>query len=274
MIPGYTLRGVTLNHERRGSGPPLVLMHGIGSQWPAWEPVLDRLAAERDVIALDLPGFGESPPLPSGVTPTVAALADSVMELLEQLEVSRPHAAGNSMGGWIALELARRGVVASATALSPAGFWNRREMAYSRASLRFTFRLARALDPVADRLTASAAVRTLLFGQVVARPWRIPAPEAASALRAFARSSAFDATLTVLTAGHFTGGAEIAVPVTIAWGERDRLLIPRQARRAVRAISPARLVILERCGHVPMSDDPERVAQVLLEGSAAREGSP
>lgn len=248
-----------------------MLVHGIGSQWPAWEPVLDRLAAQRDVIALDLPGFGMSPPLPSGVAPTVPALADSVMELLEQLEVSRPHVAGNSMGGWIALELARRGVVASATALSPAGFWNRREVAYSRASLRLTVRIARALDPVADRMTASAALRTLLFGQVVARPWRIPAEDAAGALRALARSPAFDATLTVLTAGHFTGGADVSVPVTIAWGDRDRLLIPRQAGRAVRAIPGARLAILDGCGHVPMSDDPERVVQVLLEASTSQQ---
>lgn len=248
-----------------------MLVHGIGSQWPAWEPVLDRLAAQRDVIALDLPGFGMSPPLPSGVAPTVPALADSVMELLEQLEVSRPHVAGNSMGGWIALELARRGVVASATALSPAGFWNRREVAYSRASLRLTVRIARALDPIADRMTASAALRTLLFGQVVARPWRIPAEDAAGALRALARSPAFDATLTVLTAGHFTGGADVSVPVTIAWGDRDRLLIPRQAGRAVRAIPGARLATLEGCGHVPMSDDPERVVQVLLEASTSQQ---
>ena len=265
---------MTLNHERRGSGPPLVLIHGIGSQWPAWAPVLDGLAAQRDVIALDLPGFGASPPLPAGMTPTVPALADSVMELLEQLEVSRPHVAGNSMGGWIALELARRGVVASATALSPAGFWNRREVAYSRASLRLTVRVARALDPVADRLTSTAAGRTLLFGQVAARPWRIPAPDAAAALRALARAPGFDATLTVLTAGHFTGAADIDVPVTIAWGDRDRLLIPRQALRAVRAIPGARLVSLEGCGHVPMSDDPERVVDVVLEAGAAQDGAP
>jgi pimeloyl-ACP methyl ester carboxylesterase len=251
-----------------------VLLHGIGSQWPAWEPVLDRLAAERDVIALDLPGFGMSSPLPSGAAPTVPALADSVMELLEQLEVSRPHVAGNSLGGWIALELARRGVVASATTLSPAGFWNRREAAYSRASLRLTVRIARALDPVADRMTASAALRTLRFGQVVARPWRIPAEDAAGALRALARSPAFDATLTVLTAGRFTGGADVSVPVTIAWGDRDRLLIPRQADRAVRAIPGARLATLDGCGHVPMSDDPERVLHVLLEGSTSQQEAP
>jgi pimeloyl-ACP methyl ester carboxylesterase len=260
---------VTLNYERRGAGPPLVLIHGIGSQWPAWEPVLDRLAVQREVIALDLPGFGGSPPLPAGVTPTVEALADSVVELFEQIELSRPHVAGNSMGGWIALELARRRVVASATALSPAGFGNRRETAYSRSSLRLTVRVARLLDPLADRLTANPAIRSLLFAQVVARPWRIPAPDAAGALRALARSPAFDAALDVITARHFSGGAEIAVPVTIAWGQRDRLLIPRQARRAARAIPEARVVTLPGCGHVPMADDPDRIARVLLEGSAA-----
>jgi pimeloyl-ACP methyl ester carboxylesterase len=265
---------VSLNREGRGAGPPLVLIHGIGSEWPTWEPVLDRLAGQREVIALDLPGFGASAPLPSGVSPTIEALTDSVMQLLEQIEISRPHLGGNSMGGWIALELARRGVAASATALSPAGFWNRREAAYCRASLRFAVRVARAVDPVAERLTAPSAIRTVLFAQMVARPWRIPAPEAAGALRALARSPAFDATLELMTSGHFTGGAEIGIPVTIGWGDRDRLLVPRQARRAARAIPRARLVTLEGCGHVPMSDDPERVAEVLLEGSAPYDQAP
>ena len=75
----------------------------------------------------------------------------------------------------------------------------------------------------------------------------------------------------MLTAGHFTGAADIAVPVTIAWGDRDRLLIPRQGLRAVRAIPGARLVSLEGCGHVPMSDDPDRVVNVVLEAGAAQD---
>ena len=108
-----------LNYERRGAGPPLVLLHGIGHRWQAWEPVLDRLAAKHDVIAVDLPGFGKSAPLdgPSGIAEIAAALT----AFFGQLGLDRPHVAGNSLGGAIALELAAGGHVSSATALSPAG---------------------------------------------------------------------------------------------------------------------------------------------------------
>lgn len=260
---------VQLNHDRRGEGAPLVLVHGIGSQWPVWSPVLDRLAAEREVISLDLPGFGDSPPLPAGTTPDIGALADAVSAFVEALGVGRPHVGGNSLGGWIALELARRGAVASATALSPAGFWNAREAAYATASLKVAVRGARSLEGLAPTLAATAVGRTLLFGQVMARPWKLSADDAVSALKALAGASTFEEVLAVNTAQHFTGGAEISVPTTVAWGERDWLLIPRQARRAARAIPSARNLTLRGCGHVPTWDDPEQVARVLLEGSAS-----
>src|SRR4051812_50074003 len=88
-----------LAYVRRGSGPPLVLVHGIGSQWQMWEPVLDRLARERDVVALDLPGFGDSPPLPG--TPSVEALARAVADFLGELGIERPHTAGELPRGGV-----------------------------------------------------------------------------------------------------------------------------------------------------------------------------
>src|SRR5215213_2318896 len=124
---------MSLAHVRRGSGPPLVLIHGIGSQWQMWQPVLDRLARERDVIAVDLPGFGDSPPLPG--TPSVEALAGAVAELLGELGIERPHAAGNSLGGGVALELGRRGDARSVCVLSPAGFGTMREGRWTRRVL-------------------------------------------------------------------------------------------------------------------------------------------
>ncbi len=256
-----------LSHHRRGQGPTLVLVHGIGSQWQVWSPVLDRLAARRDVIAVDLPGFGESAPLPSGVSPTIDAQADALLDFLGGLGVDRPHVCGNSMGGWIALELARRGAVASACALSPAGFWNRREAAYSRASLRLAVKGARSLGSLGPRLAAHAAGRTLLLGQVVAKPWRLTPDDVVGALGALARAPAFDEALSIITAHDFAGGSDIDVPTTIAWGEKDRLLIPRQARRAARALPQARVLTLRGCGHVPTWDDPEQVARVVLEAS-------
>ena len=95
-----------------------MLVHGIGSRRGVWDPVVDRLAVERDVLAVDLPGFGDSPMLPDGVVPTVQVLADAVAAWWGELGIERPHVAGNSLGGGVALELARKGAVSSATALS------------------------------------------------------------------------------------------------------------------------------------------------------------
>jgi pimeloyl-ACP methyl ester carboxylesterase len=258
---------VDLNHHRGGSGPTLVLIHGIGSRWQVWEPVLRRVASERDVIALDLPGFGASPMPPPGTPPGLPSLTRLVAEFLDGLGVQQPHVAGNSLGGWIALELAKQGRVRSATGLSPAGFYNDREAAYARLSLKSTVRTARLLAPRADRLTASPLVRTLTFSQVVAKPRILGAADAAASVRALAEAPWFDDTLPAIAAERFAGGEAIQVPVTIAWGAKDRLLLPRQGRRAVRMIPGARLVTLTGCGHVPTYDDPDQVARVLLDGS-------
>ncbi|MER7168493.1 alpha/beta fold hydrolase [Micromonospora sp. NPDC000207] len=103
-----------LAHHRCGDGPPLVLIHGLGSHWQVWRPVVADLARHRDVIALDLPGFGATPPWPPhpGPHPTpgsVPHLADRVAVFLDSLGLGRVEVAGNSLGGGIALELARRG---------------------------------------------------------------------------------------------------------------------------------------------------------------------
>ena len=110
-----------INYFRGGDGPPLVLLHGVGHHWQAWRPVIDRLTADFDVIGCDSPGFGRSAPLPKGVAPTIPAYAGAFAAFFAALGIRRPHVAGNSMGGAIALELARQGVVASVTAFSPAG---------------------------------------------------------------------------------------------------------------------------------------------------------
>jgi len=116
-----------LAHERRGSGPVLVLIHGLGSRRQVWEPMLGDLARHREVIALDLPGFGESPawepPRPDVVPGSVDHLADLVAHFLDSLGIESPELAGSSLGGGIALELGRRGVARSVTAFAPVGFW-------------------------------------------------------------------------------------------------------------------------------------------------------
>src|SRR4051794_21079849 len=261
---------MSLAHVRRGSGPPLVLIHGIGSQWQMWEPVIDRLAREREVIALDLPGFGDSPPLHG--TPSVEALAQAVADSLADLGVERAHAAGNSLGGGVALEMGRHGHARSVCVLSPAGFGTMREGAWARRILTDSRRVAQRLDPYAELVMGGPVRRTLGNFLLIGRPWRVPQEAAVGAMRNLARSPGFDATMEALREHRF-GGHTYDIPVTIAWGERDRLLLyARQSARAQRLLPDARHVTLEGCGHVPTWDDPEQVARVLLEASAEPTG--
>ncbi|MDF2708273.1 MAG: alpha/beta hydrolase fold protein [Nonomuraea muscovyensis] len=254
-----------LAFERRGTGPPLILMHGIGHHWQAWLPVMDRLAASRTVIAVDLPGFGVSPPLPPGTPYTAESLADAVESFCTLIGVREPHVAGNSLGGYLALELASRGVVRTATALSPAGFWSRAELAYCQAALRALRAAAAAIPPQwLVRAAEDPVGRAMLAGLVVAHPSRLSPTALVAGSQALARAPGFDATLATFTGLMPPGPPK--VPVTVAWGEHDRLLRRRQAVRAARW-SGQRVKLLKGCGHVPMSDDPELVARVLLEGS-------
>jgi len=255
-----------LEHVRRGRGEPLVLLHGVGDRWQTWVPVLDDLAAEREVLAVDLPGFGASPPLPAGTRPTVEALATAVAEAVAQLGVQRPHAAGNSLGGAIALELGRTGHARTVTALSPGGFLKGWERTYAKGSLQLSHRLARGAPSLVARLARHRSARALAFAQMYARPWRIPPQELTAAARSLAEAPAFAETVAALEGYSWTHG-DLEVPTTVAWGEHDRLLLGRQALRARARMPRARHVWLTGCGHVPMWDDPAQVAGVLLAGS-------
>jgi pimeloyl-ACP methyl ester carboxylesterase len=251
---------VTVAYERRGSGPPLVLIHPLGADRHVWHPVLDRLAAERDVIALDLPGFGESPPLNGDGPPTPEALARKVGELLHGLGVDRPHVAGNSLGGWVALELAADDRVRSVTAISPAGMWSR-ALGPKPSPARAIARAARPVLPIA---LASGRARRLALAGVVAHPERVPAAEAVRLVRAYGAATGYEAVNQAMRAGRFQGFARIHVPLTLAWPDHDRLVAPPR-----KLPYGARSVVLHGCGHIPMWDDPAQVAGVVLRGSAS-----
>ncbi|MFG3039648.1 alpha/beta fold hydrolase [Streptomyces sp. NPDC048330] len=260
-------RTTSMTYERRGAGEPLLLLHGIGHHWQAWEPVLDVLAAERDVIAVDLPGFGASDALPDGSPYGLSTVVPVLGAFCEALGAERPHVAGNSLGGLLALELGREKRVRSVTALSPAGFWSEGERRYAFGTLRAMRGAARSLPvPVIERLSRTAAGRTALTSTIYAKPGR-RSPEAVVAeTLALRGATGFHQTL--------ASGRDIlfrddvpSVPVTIAWGTRDRLLLRRQGVRAKHTLPGARLVRLPGCGHVPMNDDPALVARVILDGS-------
>ncbi|MFF9127420.1 alpha/beta fold hydrolase [Streptomyces sp. NPDC014889] len=260
-------RTVTLSYARVGGGEPLLLLHGIGHHRQAWDPVVHLLAPEREVITVDLPGFGASPALPEGLRHDLPTMNVVLGALCGALEIERPHVAGNSLGGLLALELAREKLVRSVTALAPAGFWTRSERRYAFGVLRTMRTLARRMPlPLVERLSRTAAGRTVLTSTIYARPAR-RSPEAVVAeTLALARASGFEETLRAGVDVHFTDVLP-GIPVTVAWGTKDRLLVRRQGVRAKQIIPRARLVRLPGCGHVPMNDDPALVARVLLDGS-------
>jgi pimeloyl-ACP methyl ester carboxylesterase len=260
---------VRLNHFRVGGGEPLVLIHGIGSQWQMWWPVLGRLRQEREVIAIDLPGFGASPMPPPGTPAGIASLTSLVAEFLDELGLERPHVAGNSLGGRISLELAKQDKVRSATVLSPQGFHTNAEEIYQRATLKIAVSSARLLADRADGILATPLGRTIMLGTFFGKPQQLSSSDAAQGVRALAGAQWFDETLKGALHDRFSGGEQIRQPVTVAWGTRDRLLLPRQAPRAKREIPGAELIMLSGCGHVPTPDDPDRVAEVVLAGSRA-----
>ncbi|NBM14952.1 alpha/beta fold hydrolase [Streptomyces sp. GC420] len=258
-------RTVTVSYERRGSGEPLLLLHGIGHHRQAWDPVIGILATERDVIAVDLPGFGRSPALPDGLPYDLRTVVPALASLCERLGVDRPHVAGNSLGGLIALDLGREKLVRSVTALSPAGFWTEAEWRYAVGTLRAMRQGARLMPlPLIERLSRSAAGRAALTSTIYARPGRRPAEAVVAETLALRGATGFEATLAAGRGLRFTDDVP-EVPVSIAWGTRDRLLLRRQGVRAKRIIPGARLVRLPGCGHVPMNDDPALVARVILD---------
>jgi len=231
---------------------------------------MDLLTDDFDVIACDSPGFGRSPALPAGVAPTIPAYTDAFERFFASMGLveSPPHVAGNSMGGAIALELVRRGVVRSATAISPAGFWSPAELRYCQLLLGVLARTPRPLQPVISALARTRAGRGVLFGQIFAWPGRMPPEEAVSVLEDAWAAPAFAGALAAFDQYRFSGFGPVAgVPVTVAWGDRDRLLLyGRQAPRARAELPWARHVTLG-AGHTPFFDDPAAVAQVIRSGT-------
>jgi pimeloyl-ACP methyl ester carboxylesterase len=256
---------LSIDYHREGSGPPLVLLHGVGLSWQIFGPVIGLLSADFDVIACDSPGFGGSPPLAAGIEPTVPAYAERFAAFFAELGLERPHVSGNSMGGAIGLELARRGAVASVSAISPAGFWTDAERRFCQASLRSLASFPRALRPALLAAAGTRTGRTALFWQTFGSPARMPRQEPPRILRNAWASPALGPALDAFDDYTFANGHELdgATPVTIAWGVQDRLLPYRtQAPRARRLLPRARHLSLG-AGHVPFFDDPRAVAEAI-----------
>ena len=260
---------MALDQYRGGSGEPLVLIHGIGHTWRGWKPMLPLLERDFEVLAVDLPGFGRSPSLPPGTEATPEALADAVEGAMDEAGFQKAVLCGNSLGGWIALELARRGRAAvrgrhlPGRAPAQAGEGLGKEHPARHAMGRPEPAGPRRARPKPSRLDPVRGPR--------GRPPVAPRPErlrrGAAPVRRSARASS--TRCPIRFEGQPEGLNEIDVPVRILWGTRDLLLLPRQAKRFERLIPNAELRYLKGLGHTPMSDDPELLAELVATTSRA-----
>ena len=252
-----------------GDGDPLLLIHGLGLSRRSWKPVLPFLTRAHEVLAIDIPGFGAAPPLPDRA-PTVDALTDAVEAELDRTGLDRFHIAGNSLGGWIALELARRGRASSAVAFSPSGLEAPAERVYVVAMNELLRARSLVGAPAAALLAASPVSRSVMLSGLHGRPWRVPAHDAAAEIKDFATAPGFRPTLYATTGSHApTGLTEIRVPVRICFGTEDAMLGALTAPRFAAAIRGAQLFPLPGCGHVPMADDPRLVGAAITGFTAA-----
>ena len=255
---------MALHFVRRGEGPRLLLVHGLGGTWRSWSPILPALLEAREVIAIDLPGHGGTPAAPD--SGTFAGLAGSVERFILEQGLDGVDAVGSSLGARIVLEMARRGRVGATVALDPGGFWRGWERTFFHATIGASIRLVRGLAPTLPTLSVYAAARTLLLAQLSARPWALDPTVVATELRSYAATPLFDALARDLARGpEQTGPSALeAGPIVIGWGRQDRLCLPRQAARARQAFPSARLHWFARCGHFPMWDRPDETVQLIL----------
>lgn len=257
--------------EQLGTGQPLLLIHGTGGTHHHWRPLVDHLRGERTLFLVDLPGHGKSPsPLP-GLPHNPIGYARALATMLDELDLERVHCAGNSVGGWTALELAKLGRANSVVAIAPAGLWPKRDPWRCTLQLWAQYELGRVFAPLTRSAMRNEAGRSILLRGTVAKPRQMPADAAVEMAAEFARTPDFRAHLASTRRARFAGGRDLNLPITIAWGEKERL-IPRKARRMDELPDQTRVVILPGCGHSPMWDDPELVSATVLSGEVGKEG--
>ncbi|WP_216822920.1 alpha/beta fold hydrolase [Aeromicrobium sp. A1-2] len=256
-----------LVYTRKGSGEPLVLIHGIGHRRQAWDPVFEQLATKYDVIAVDLAGFGESPAYPAGIKYDMHGACDNLAANFAAWGIDRPHVVGNSLGGAIALELGARNLARSVTALSPAGFFGIVNKLQTFVLL-IMLRVSSLLPAGALRFTSNRAWgRRLAGGSLYTRPQRFTPEQVYGDALALKNCTGFERT--IVSGIRYAFHQRLAVPTTIAWGTRDLILPYSSSAIAQERLPEAQHVALPHCGHVPMIDDPELIVRVIDQTVAA-----
>jgi pimeloyl-ACP methyl ester carboxylesterase len=271
FVSGGCVAGDAMSDDhayRGGSGTPLVLIHGAMGAWRVWRPVIAQLEEHHDIYAPTLPGHDGCAALPAGVHASVRTLSDAIERRLDDAGIDTAHIAGNSLGGWISLELARRGRARSVVGLCPAGAWGGpTDLAWIVWQLRATSLAVRATRRWADRLGRSRAAR-LLLSRSVEHPERLADEEIVDILGTAAACTVIEPLVeSFRREGQLGPGLDRgACPIRVAWAENDRMLpFERYGRPLLELVPVGEHVVLPGVGHVPMYDDPALVAQTILE---------
>jgi len=255
---------------RAGRGTPLVLLHGASMSWRAWRPVLPFLTGRHDVFVPTLAGHRGAVALRPDATPNMDAVVDALCGQMDEAGIETAHLAGNSLGGWVALELARRGRARSVIGFSPAGAWRSRRDLVRLIGL---FRVARAVlgAPAIGPLVRESALRTIGMRRAFGHPTRIPVED----VRGMLADMLDCEMLTRLFSGEVAVSSlrpfDVALcPVKIAWSQWDHVIPYRRYGRPLAELVPgAEFTVLRGVGHVPMYDDPRLVARTVLEVTSA-----
>lgn len=256
---------------RAGAGEPLLLLHGFTGSWQHWRPVLGDLVAGYEVIAPTLAGHDGGPPFPIGTPPTLAAAAELLEAHLDELGVDTAHVVGNSLGGALALELAKRGRARSVVAIAPAGGWTDGDGEAKRLGRFFArqIRLTRAFAPRMAAIMRQPQARHVAMRDIMRHGELVAPADAVDLARASLRCTVAPLALAALRADRglsLTGLDRIACPVLMASPQFDRVLPPaRHAPRLRREIPGVEWRMLPGCGHVPMWDDTRLIVQTIRE---------
>lgn len=251
-------------HKPEGQGEPLLLLHGGSSSWsPAWRRVIPLLTEDFQVFAPDLAGHACGPALPVSDRTTIEMFADAAEQQLDDFGLQTAHLAGNSLGGWAAMELARRGRARSVVAFSPAGGWeDRRSADRLRRYVRRTVPQARAARPIAPWLMRLPVARWSAMRPHAAHPRRISPELVVEALDALLAADL--ARVPALFDDFVQPYDDPRVPVLIAWSAKDRFIPMPHYSDPWKAAAPfATWTVLPGVGHVPMLDDPRLVADTI-----------
>jgi pimeloyl-ACP methyl ester carboxylesterase len=257
---------------RGGSGEPLVLIHGGGGTPRLWRTTIPLLEPHHDVLAVTLDGHFGGRPVPPGTEASVDTLARGVERDMDAAGFETAHVAGGSLGGWVALELARRGRARSVVAIAPAGGWEKGSREFR--TVEWGYRLLVAGSRLFARrprlLAARPRLRRLAAWHHLAHPERMDPGDFAYMI---AGAAGFASLAEGLAWNREYGGArgldEIRCPVLLAFPEKDRVLPRRRyGERIVTAIRHAEVVDLAGAGHAAMVDDPELVARTIVDFAA------